>query len=244
MHKVTIRPTGQVLEVDGETNLLDALKAHGHFVKSSCGGHASCSDCIVKIIDGDDNTNTPPFEEVQLMGNVYHITKERLSCQTYVQGQVTIDISEHDKSAVEKRLQNKSSGFLKNKAPVSTRVRKKEDVDKIMTERQAIRDERRKRDNEWEGHWKKDKDEQGEGAPRIKRLGGGKKPKLFRTDHLENLDEQLQKEREEREAHREKKEFREKREKSFRHKGPNRGSSDKKAGFPKPKKDFRKSRKK
>lgn len=180
MHKVTLRPTGQVVEVDSDKTLLDSLKDLGLYISSSCGGHASCSDCIVKIIDGEDYVNTPPFPEVQLMGNVFHITKERLSCQTYITGDVTIDISNHDKSRVDERLNKKGRGFLKNRAPVNTKVRKKEDVEKMYTERQAIRDEKREKDGQWQKHWEKEKD-----ALAVKKLGGGKRPKLFRTDHIE-----------------------------------------------------------
>ncbi|EQC48505.1 2Fe-2S iron-sulfur cluster-binding domain protein [Bacteriovorax sp. BSW11_IV] len=180
MHKVTIRPTGQIVEIDEDKTLLQSLKDQGLFINSSCGGHASCSDCIIKIIDGEDYVNTPPFPEVQLMGNVFHITKERLSCQTYVMGDITIDISDHDKTRVDDRLNKKGRGFLKNRAPVNTKVRKKEDVDKMYTERQAIRDEKREKDGEWQKHWEREKD-----VLAVKKLGGGKRPRLFRTDHLE-----------------------------------------------------------
>ena len=54
------------------------------YIKSSCGGVASCTDCRIKVIAGEDSLTTPPFEEVQLLGNVFHITKERLSCQAKI----------------------------------------------------------------------------------------------------------------------------------------------------------------
>ena len=75
---VTLSPSEKVIKVDEKTNLLEALRNVGIYIKSSCGGHASCSDCIVKIAEGTDNVAEPTFEEVQLLGNVFHITKESI----------------------------------------------------------------------------------------------------------------------------------------------------------------------
>ena len=125
MSKINIRPTGESLEITKDQTLLDCLRENNVYVKSSCGGVASCSDCIIKIVSGEDNLTSPPFEEIQLLGNVFHITKERLACQCKVaEGDVTIDLSDHDKSRDEKRLKNKTTSFSSK-----TRVRKKEELD-------------------------------------------------------------------------------------------------------------------
>ena len=93
MHKVTIMPSGESISIREDESLLVALKEAGKYVKSSCGGHASCSDCIVKVMTGEDYVNPPEFDELQLIGKVFHITKERLACQTKVTGDITIDLS-------------------------------------------------------------------------------------------------------------------------------------------------------
>lgn len=89
--------------------LLEVLKNNGHYIKSSCGGHASCSDCIVKIQSGEDQITEPTFEEINLLGNVFHITKERLSCQTKCFGDVTVDISMHNKMNDQEQLRQKTA---------------------------------------------------------------------------------------------------------------------------------------
>lgn len=99
-HKLTCRPGGKVIEVDEETPLLAAMTDQGIYVKSSCGGHGSCSDCIVKIVEGQGNINKPSFAEERLLGNVFFITKERLACQTKVTGDVIVDTSAHNNSVV------------------------------------------------------------------------------------------------------------------------------------------------
>lgn len=92
---VTIWPEGKVVNMNEKSSLLAQLKSSGYDIKSTCGGCASCGDCKVVITAGDEHLNEPSFEEKQLIGNVFHITKERLACQTNITGPVTIDISSH-----------------------------------------------------------------------------------------------------------------------------------------------------
>ena len=96
-YKVTLWPSGEVLELNGEENLLQQLKKAGKKIKSSCGGCATCGDCVLVVKSGEMNLSPQSFEELRLLGNVFHITKERLSCQTKITGDVTLDISGHEK---------------------------------------------------------------------------------------------------------------------------------------------------
>lgn len=185
-HEVTLS-NGEKLQVSEEKSLLEALREAGVYVKSSCGGVASCSDCLVKITSGEDNLNAPSFEETQLIGNVFHITKERLSCQTKVSGPVSVDISAHDSTADAKKLQEKNKKFVKPKGPIKKRSR--EEVKAIHDERQQIRKEKEDRRNQWQKHWERE-----EGDLRGKGTGGNKRPKTFRTDRLEENDEKPKKE--------------------------------------------------
>jgi len=99
MPKLVLRPSGTSLDVVANRNFLEILRERSIELKSSCGGVATCGDCVVKILDGRDCLNEMPFEETRLLGNVFHITKERLACQTKFklgnEGQVIIDISRH-----------------------------------------------------------------------------------------------------------------------------------------------------
>lgn len=174
-HKVTLRPDGAVVEVPEGKNLLEALRACDVYVKSSCGGHATCSDCIIKVVSGEDHLSPPPFSELKLLGNVFHITKERLACQTMLEGDVTIDISKHDKARDEAKLKNKTSAFSKKK---QTLVRK--EADRIKNNPPIDETEIPvKKDENWKKHWEKEKSD----AP--KKLAGGKRPKFFDTDKVD-----------------------------------------------------------
>lgn len=181
-YKVTLRPSGEVVEVEEGKNLLVALREQNIYIKSSCGGHASCTDCIIKIVSGEDYITPPPFEELKLLGNVFHITKERLACQTCLTGDVTIDIAKHDLATDEAKLKNKTSNFSKKKQV--TRVRKEADVKTLRSERateRAVEDAEKKiKMDNWDKHWDKSQD-----ANTPKKLAGGKRPRFFDTDKVD-----------------------------------------------------------
>ena len=122
--KLTILPQGESIEVAEGENLLQALTDKGFYIKSSCGGNASCSDCVIKVVSGEDNLESPTFDEIKFLGNVFHITKERISCQTKLCGDVTIDISAHDKDRDQEKLNQKTN----QKYSKQVRVRKKSDL--------------------------------------------------------------------------------------------------------------------
>lgn len=94
-HKVTLVPLKTTVEVNSEKNLFVELRKLGYPIKTTCGGVGTCASCVVNILEGEENLTDITFEEKKLLGNVYHITKERLSCQTFIKGDVTIDISSH-----------------------------------------------------------------------------------------------------------------------------------------------------
>jgi ferredoxin len=181
-HKVTLKPEGSVVQIEEGKNLLLALREQNIYIKSSCGGHATCTDCIVKVVSGEDYITPPPFIELKLLGNVFHITKERLACQTCVTGDVTIDIAKHDKETDEAKLKKKTSQFAKKKGP--TKLRKETDVKTLRSERAAERTESEAKKLQttetWKNHWEKPT---GDAAP--KKLAGGKRPKFFDTDKVD-----------------------------------------------------------
>ncbi|MDA8793488.1 (2Fe-2S)-binding protein [Bacteriovoracaceae bacterium] len=78
-----LNPEEIINEVDltDKETLLQAIKKAGVHVASSCGGVASCSECVIKVHAGAENLNEVDFAEKKLIGNVFFITKERLSCQ-------------------------------------------------------------------------------------------------------------------------------------------------------------------
>lgn len=180
--KLTLVPSDKVVLVEEGKNLLQALREQDIYIKSGCGGHASCTDCVIKVVSGEDNLTPPPFAELKVLGNVFHITKERLACQTMLTGDATIDTSNHDKASDSVKLAAKSSKF--NKKKLATRVRKEEDVKNLRAEKEkeksAYLAEKNQNADTWKKHWDKESDNK---AP--KKLAGGKRPKFFDTDKVD-----------------------------------------------------------
>lgn len=176
--KCTLWPSGEVLNLSDEETLLSALKKAGKKIKSSCGGCASCGDCVVTIKSGDLNLTPQSFEELRLLGNVFHITKERLSCQTKMTGDVTIDISAHEKNTFTGKGEKEVS------KSTTTRLKKREEIEKSVRENEEKK--RSQSSDSWYRHWEKE----GEDDPsKQKKLGGNKRPRAFNyTDP--NKDEQ------------------------------------------------------
>lgn len=169
-HKCTLWPSGEVLELNEEESLLQQLKKAGKKIKSSCGGCATCGDCVLVVKSGELNLSPQTFEELRLLGNVFHITKERLSCQTKILGDVTLDISAHET--------NTYTGKNEKPALVSkssqTVLRKREDIEKSTRELDEKSQE--KKTDTWYRHWENNEDAD---ISRPKKLGGNKRVKPF-----------------------------------------------------------------
>jgi ferredoxin len=171
--KCTLWPSGEVLELSGEETLLSELKNAGKNIKSSCGGCATCSDCMIVVKSGELNLSPQTFEELRLLGNVFHITKERLSCQTKLVGDVTLDISHHEKKKVEAPSVPKGTSVIR---------KKREDVEKSARENEEKKQV--KSSDSWYRHWEKnDQDDS-----KVKKLGGNKRPRAFDFNDTEKDD--------------------------------------------------------
>lgn len=165
-YKVTLWPSGETLKFNTEETLLEQLKKAGKKIKSSCGGCATCSDCKIVVKSGELDLTPPTFEELRILGNVFHITKERLACQTRIIGEVTLDISEHEKGKASKMASPEPKG-------TTTRLKKREDIEKSVSESKEKPQE--KAPETWYRHWEKE----GGDPNKPKRLGGNKRVKPF-----------------------------------------------------------------
>lgn len=91
------------IDVEPETNLLEASRACGAPVQTLCHGIAACVQCKVRIIEGKQSLSPPENLEKDRIGNTYHITGERLGCQAKVHGDVIVEV-------LEARLPRRSRG--------------------------------------------------------------------------------------------------------------------------------------
>jgi len=93
MHRVTFENAEGTWETDvpKDTSLLDAARRCDAPVQTLCNGIGACVQCKVRIIENPENLSVPETLERDLIGNIFHITKERLGCQAKVLGDVTVE---------------------------------------------------------------------------------------------------------------------------------------------------------
>lgn len=89
---IIVESEPRTVEVAAGTTLFDAGARLAAGIDTACVGKGTCGLCRVKILAGADSISPFTDEERKHLGNVYHITKVRLSCRTVVTGDVTIEV--------------------------------------------------------------------------------------------------------------------------------------------------------
>lgn len=97
MAVVTFLPWGTRVFVPTGTSVFEAGRSAGIPIPTACVAKGTCGLCRVKVLAGEQNL--PPFSgiERQHLGNVYWLTKVRLSCQMPVVGDVTVQLPDAEK---------------------------------------------------------------------------------------------------------------------------------------------------
>jgi ferredoxin len=81
-----------VIECAAGTTLFEAGAKVAAGIDTACVGKGTCGLCRVRITSGGEHLNPYTEEEQKHLGNVYHLTKVRLSCRCKVSGDVAIEI--------------------------------------------------------------------------------------------------------------------------------------------------------
>lgn len=94
MPKLTFLPAGLVIEVPAGTTVFEAARAADVIIPSQCGGMCACALCKVRVIEGERGISPMRDNERSHLGNVFFITKERLSCQLQVLDDLVVEVPE------------------------------------------------------------------------------------------------------------------------------------------------------
>ncbi len=73
-------------------NLLEVLNANNISIDQSCDGHGTCTTCRVRIVSGIEFLSERTDIEKERAEERLFSSHERLSCQTQLLGDVTIEI--------------------------------------------------------------------------------------------------------------------------------------------------------
>jgi len=93
MATVTFLPAGVTVECADGGSLFDAGAKAGVAIETACVGKGTCGLCRVKVVAGGEGLSPYTEEEERHLGNLYHLTKVRLSCRTRVSGVVTVALA-------------------------------------------------------------------------------------------------------------------------------------------------------
>ena len=92
--KVKFMPQNVELEIKPNQSVMNLAHENNLPIRSVCNGMPQCSECRVKVIDGEYNVAQPSSKELNLIGTGYFIDQRRLSCQLYCFGDLTVDLTE------------------------------------------------------------------------------------------------------------------------------------------------------
>ena len=81
----------EAIECSTGSNLMATLNEHEVPVASSCKGDGICGRCRIKVLEGSKNLSEINARE-KVLRNTHNLSSnERISCQTFVNGDVTVD---------------------------------------------------------------------------------------------------------------------------------------------------------
>ena len=94
MAGVTFLPSGQRVECAAGESIFALARRSQIAITTACVGKATCGLCRVKIVGGESLLSPFNADERKHLGNVYFITKVRLSCQAKLvsEGDVTVEV--------------------------------------------------------------------------------------------------------------------------------------------------------
>lgn len=137
VYKIKFLPNGEEITVNPEKTLLQLAQENNIKIKSVCNGTPSCTECRVRIVEGEHSIPKPNKAELNLIGTSYYIDGRRLSCQVRCFGNVTVDITEQiNKIDTQKKIKGVKSKDQKDiHAKQDTLILNKENIDSKESEK-------------------------------------------------------------------------------------------------------------
>ena len=104
MPTVRFLPSGKIQNCHPGQSIFDVGWKSDVGIQSACVGKGTCGLCRVVIVTGEDSLSPYNDIEEKHLGNLYHLTKLRLSCQAVIEdGADDITVEVKAKKARKKR---------------------------------------------------------------------------------------------------------------------------------------------
>jgi ferredoxin len=92
--RVIFQPGGVAIDCRDGESLFDAAGRQRISVDTACVGKGTCGLCRVRVLAGEEFLSPYTEEETKHLGNVYFLTKVRLSCRARISGgEVTVELA-------------------------------------------------------------------------------------------------------------------------------------------------------
>lgn len=109
-NKIKFLPDKAEYDISSDKSVMELAFEKGIPIQSSCKGMATCGECRVIVVEGENQVLPPTSQEISLIGQGHYIDQRRLSCQLYCFGDVIVDVSEQKEKSADPSL---SKTFLK-----------------------------------------------------------------------------------------------------------------------------------
>jgi uncharacterized 2Fe-2S/4Fe-4S cluster protein (DUF4445 family) len=103
--RIDFKPSGKSMDSNERTTLLTTARQAGLAISSSCGGTGRCGQCRVIVLSG--HVSPPSIAEKDTLTEQELERGERLACQTYIEGDVSVHVPETS-IIIEQRMQLES----------------------------------------------------------------------------------------------------------------------------------------
>jgi len=84
MPRIRFLPSDTLIECDVGQSIFDVGWKKDVDLRSACIGKGTCGLCRIVVVAGADHLSPYNDVEEKHLGNLYHLTKRRLSCQSLI----------------------------------------------------------------------------------------------------------------------------------------------------------------
>ena len=94
MPKLTIMPSGKIVDAESGTTLLEAIAAAGEKINHKCDGNVDCGTCHIFVIEGRKSLSKMQRSENAKLDSIVGVgSKSRLACQALLGSEdVTVEL--------------------------------------------------------------------------------------------------------------------------------------------------------
>jgi uncharacterized 2Fe-2S/4Fe-4S cluster protein (DUF4445 family) len=102
MYTIHLKSDAQIISVEEDQTVLEALIGSGIFLRTDCGGKGGCGKCRVRLAAGNSqNAAAPDESEIKILRKSDLSNGVRLACRLRISGDITLEIPETSRLSAE-----------------------------------------------------------------------------------------------------------------------------------------------